>query len=56
MDEDLFKAAKYKGLNAINDLIRKGADVNATNVFLATPLIVAANAGKPHDLSAPDPL
>ena len=45
MDEDLIQAAKNNDIKTVNDLIGKGADVNAANAFLATPLIVAAKSG-----------
>lgn len=52
MGEDLIQAASNNDLNALNDLISKGADVNTTNVFLATPLIVAAKCGNTECVKA----
>ena len=38
IDEDLVQAARNNDINWVNTLIGKGADVNATNAFLATSL------------------
>ena len=45
MDEDLIKAANNNDIEALNALIRSGANVNARGDFLSSPLLVASQSG-----------
>jgi ankyrin repeat protein len=45
MDDDLIQAARNNDIDALDALIGKGANVNATGPLLSTPLIAACKAG-----------
>jgi len=45
MDEDLIRAAKNNDIDALNALIKSGANVNARGDFLSSPLLVASQSG-----------